>query len=103
MAAKKSTRKKVDTDSWMGKLKDWPRSRWTILFIVAVVLLVAPILMDLIMPAQGVDESVTDKNQLVIIEDKADLLTDTQEENLKSICCRLQNMEESPLLLIQVQ
>lgn len=75
--------KKKSESSLMYKLKEVPKGKWMLAFFVALFILLAPILWDFILPKQGVDPSITDKSQLVKINDLADLLTDDQETRLK--------------------
>lgn len=69
--------------TWMYRLKNVRKSTWAIIFVVALVLILGPIVWDIVMPAQGVKEGVVDETQLMVIEDEAGLLTIQEEEQLK--------------------
>ena len=75
--AKKS--KKISLAERFAKVPD---RTWRLICIVAVIVLLAPIAIDLLIPDRSPDSSNTDPKDLIVIRDQADLLTDKEEQEL---------------------
>ena len=78
--AKKKEKKK----SLIERLSQVNRKTWRIILIIAVAVMVIPILLDILLPEAEYNSSVVSPEDLIVIRDNADLLTEEEEQKLYS-------------------
>lgn len=78
--AKKKEKKK----SLIERLSLVNRKTWRIILIIAIAVMVIPILLDILLPETEYNSSVVSPEDLIVIRDNADLLTEEEEQKLYS-------------------
>lgn len=75
-------KKKKEKKTLIEKLALVPRKTWRYLFFAAVAVMLIPVLLDVVIPESRFDSSVVPEEDLIVIRDDADLLTDEEERSL---------------------
>ena len=78
--AKKKEKKK----SLIERLSQVNRKTWRVILVIAIAVMVIPVILDILLPETGYDSSVVSPEDLIVIRDDADLLTEEEEKDLYS-------------------
>ena len=80
--AKKKEKKK----SLIERLSQVNRKTWRVILVIAIAVMVIPVILDILLPETGYDSSVVSPEDLIVIRDDADLLTEEEEKRIIIYC-----------------